>query len=380
MALVLALWAGAPAVAAEFERTFTFAAEELTVADLIGAVRVEPATGSEFKVVVRVRGKDADEKLIRFEERSGSRAQLVVRFPLDEHRDYVYPEMGPGSRSTFSTRDSKGDFVSDLLELARGERIEVRGRDWRGALELWADVSVQVPKGGAMAVALGCGEIDAQRVDGDVDLRVKSGAISGSDVDGTFRADTGSGSVNVRGVRGDVDVDTGSGSVTVAEVEAPRDVRIDTGSGSVRASNIKARTLLIDTGSGRVELGAVDVSKLNVDTGSGGVDAERLAADDATIDTGSGGVDLEIVRMGRGSYVVDTGSGGIRIALPEDISAEFDCATGSGSIVADIDGVSLSRRERRAARFTVGDGAADVRLSTGSGSIRLQQGAASARR
>jgi hypothetical protein len=63
--------------------------------------------------------------------------------------------------------------------------------------------------------------------------------------------------------------------------------------------------------------------------------------------------------------------------MPNEISADFDVETGSGSIVADLDGVSLGRRSRREARFTVGGGDARVTLSTGSGSIRLSQGAAS---
>jgi hypothetical protein len=379
-ALALALAAAGSAAAAEFERTFTFAADDLAVADLIGAARVEPSSGNDFKVTVRVRGKDADEKWIRFEERTGTHARLVVHFPLDEYRDYVYPEMSSGSRTQFSMRDGPHDLLSELLDLARGDRIEVRGRSWRGALELWADVTVQVPAGRDAAVYLGCGEVDAEGVDAGLELRVKSGAIATHDLDGQLLADTGSGSVTVRGVRGEVDIDTGSGGVTVSEVETKGDVRVDTGSGSVRASDIAARALFIDTGSGHVELSGVTVDDLTVDTGSGGVEGQDVATDDAKIDTGSGGVDLELVRMGKGRYVVDTGSGGIRMDLPRDLSAEFDCSTGSGSIVADVEGVNLSRRQRRDARFTVGSGAADVQLSTGSGSIRLHQGAATARR
>ena len=370
----------APAGAAEFERTFTFKADELTVADLIGAVKVEPTDGSDFRVVVHVRGRDADEKLIRFEERAQGRASLAIQFPVDEHRDYVYPQMGNGGRSRFSIREDRDGFLSELLDLARGDRVEVRGRGWGNALELWADVTVQVPKGRDAHVLLGCGEITAARISGELELRTRIGAVAADGVEGNVLIDTGSGSVTVRSVRGDVDVDTGSGSVTLSNVQSKADVRVDTGSGSVRARDIEARLLFIDTGSGHVDLASISVEDLEVDTGSGGVEAADLAADDVRIDTGSGGVEVELVRMSKGRYDVDTGSGGIRLALPRELSAGFDCSTGSGSIIADIEGVSLSRRERRSARFTVGGGDADFRLSTGSGSIRLQQGAATARR
>jgi lia operon protein LiaG len=379
-ALWVAAAAGGTAQAAEFERTFTFDTQDLTVADLVGAVQVEAAPGSEFRVVVRVRGADADEKHIRFQQKQGSKAELAVLFPVEEHRKYVYPEMR-GGRSQFSAHGDDHDLLSELLGLAGGDRIEVRGRPWNDALELWADVTIQVPKGRDVEVHLGCGEIDAGGVEGDVELRARSGAVSANDIDGSLLADTGSGSVTVRGVRGPVNIDTGSGGVTVADVQAKDDeVRVDTGSGSVHASDVTAQILFVDTGSGSVELSGITVDDLEVDTGSGGVDASDLSSDSVSIDTGSGGVDLDLVRLAKGRYLIDTGSGGIRVALPREISAEFECSTGSGSIVADIEGVSLSRRDRQQARFEVGSGDADIRLSTGSGSIRLQQGAATARR
>jgi DUF4097 and DUF4098 domain-containing protein YvlB len=77
--------------------------------------------------------------------------------------------------------------------------------------------------------------------------------------------------------------------------------------------------------------------------------------------------------MGQGRYVIDTGSGGIRLRLPPEVSAAFQADTGSGSISVDLDGVELGRKQRREARFTVGDGDSRVRLSTGSGSIRISQ-------
>jgi hypothetical protein len=66
--------------------------------------------------------------------------------------------------------------------------------------------------------------------------------------------------------------------------------------------------------------------------------------------------------------------------MPRDLSAVFDVQTSSGGIVADIEGVTLNRKEHNEAHFTVGGGDARVLLSTGSGSIKLAQGGGSAAR
>lgn len=375
LALVLTL-AGAAVQAEPFERTFQYSADELTVANLIGHVRVEGHAGDDFRVVVNVRGDDATTDLIRFDERSGRRAELVIQFPTDEHQKYVYPELGMGSSTISSSKHGDaGHWLDKLIEAAAGDRITVRGRSWAGGgLELWADVVVQVPHGRRTDIHLGVGTIDAADVQGDTQLRTRSGAVSAEKIEGPLLADTGSGRVDVRGVQGDVHVDTGSGRVDVADVRQARTVLIDTGSGSVDATDIACEDLRIDTGSGGVDVLDIDVKSLAIDTGSGRVSGDNVATDDLVIDTGSGGVDLALARMGGGRFQIDTGSGGIRLELPEDLSAEFDIDTGSGRIDADLEGVDLGRRSRREARFTVGGGDAQVTLSTGSGGVRLVHG------
>jgi DUF4097 and DUF4098 domain-containing protein YvlB len=383
LACVLAAGLQTPAAhAADFDRSFTFASQRLTLTNLIGSVRVEKATGNAYKIDVHVRGEDADPKWITFDEGQGSAGKLTVRFPLDEHRKYVYPKLGAGSRSTFTaSHHGSDDWFEELYDLARGDRIEVRGSGGgSNALELWADVVVQVPAGHETIVQLGIGEITAAHVAADLDLKTKAGAVQAEDIQGDLRVDTGSGGVDVKGVRGDCDIDTGSGSVDVADVTAQRLVRVDTGSGGIQVSSVTADELSLDTGSGSIDLDKITVKDLSVDTGSGGVDGSTVAADDLKIDTGSGSVDLDLVRMGHGRYTVETGSGGIRLDMPREISAVFDVETASGGIDADIDGVTLGRHDRYEAHFKVGNGDARVSLSAGSGHIRLAQGNGSAQR
>jgi len=363
----------ATAAWADFERTFSFDSEELRLANLIGAIQVKEATGKEFRVTVRVQGADASTERIQFEESGGRRSELAVLFPIDESQKYVYPAMGANSRTQFSSRHHDS-LLGQLLGLGR-DRIEVRGRSFRDALEVWADVVVEVPKGKRLAVYLGVGAMDARKLEANLELNSQSGRIDAQEIRGDLVLDTGSGSVSVATITGNVDVDTGSGGVEVSDVQDAAFVRIDTGSGSVVVERVTADRLSIDTGSGGVDVDVANVEQLGIDTGSGGVEAYEVACDNASIDTGSGSVRFELVRMGRGNYDIDTGSGGIRVHLPRQISASFQADTGSGGISVDIEGVTLTRRQQRdgEASFTVGDGESRFRLSTGSGAIRIVQ-------
>ncbi len=373
--VVGALWLACPrpGAAAALEREWSFAANHLRLANLIGMVKIESHTGSDIRVRVTLDGKDATPEQVQFEEHQGSRAEFAILFPVDEHRRFVYPALGQSSRTRFRTRDDDGSWLSEMLQ---GREIEVRGEPFRDAIEVWANVVVLLPAGKDLTILLGVGAIEATSIRGGLDLDTQSGAIVVAGLDGHLRADTGSGAVQVEDVSGDVDIDTGSGSVDVGNVRGAQRVAIDTGSGGVSARAIEARELRIDTGSGAVEVEDARTEELSVDTGSGGVRARTIEADGALIDTGSGSVTLELARMGSGRYEVSTGSGGIRLHLPRDVSAVFDVDTGSGSIEVDVEGVDLGRKPRHEARFTVGSGTSRVELSTGSGSVRIVQGRA----
>jgi len=342
----------ATAAAGEFTESFDLRADELKVINLIGEVLLEPADGDDFEVQVRVRGSDASREHIEFELDEGSDATLRVVFPLDNERRYVYPALGRGkSTLTFEHGEAgMGSWLGKVIKGLKGNKITVSGRG--KGLELWADITIRVPRGRAADVRLGVGEIEAEGITGDLVLDINSGPVSARRVTGSVLGDTGSGSVNFSDIEGDVDADTGSGEVTIARCRGDR--------------------IHADTGSGTVHVEDAECDKLHVDTGSGAVTAMRIKSDAAHIDTGSGSVKLELLRMGGGKYIVDTGSGGITLIMPEDASARVSADTGSGSIKLDMPGVEIGRKDRDELRFTVGDGEARVILDAGSGNIRIR--------
>ena len=334
LAVLLAVLPAGSVLAGEFQREFQFDAKELALSNLIAAIEIAGGSGDEFRVEVNVRGEDAEEGLLEFVTQEGSKSSLAVKYPTDKHDRYVYPPMGSSSSTSFTFKDEEdtgGSWLKQVFSGAFGDRIKVSGHG--SGLELWADITITVPKGKTLTMRNGVGQVRAENVDGDLVL------------------DTSSGSVDVEGIRGNVLVDTGSGRVTVS------DVRGD---------------LLVDTGSGKVVVNGVK-GDLNIDTGSGGVTARRIESDKARIDTGSGSVVLELDRMGSGDFLIDTGSGSVELVLPSDASARIVADTGSGGIRNHVKDARIRHLERDRLEMTVGDGSASVRLDTGSGSVTISR-------
>lgn len=336
-----------PARAAEITREFTFATRELFVGNLIGAVDVRQGTGDAFRVTVHLRGDDAKPELVEMLQENDA---LRLRFPLEKHDTYVYPAMGSGTRMTTTIHEKDPEEKSWLRRtfgFLSGKRLTVRGAG--NGLEMWADLVIEVPAGRSLTLRHGVGAIGAADLQADLDLESDLGVISVARVRGDLRADTGSGDVKVSDVVGDVDVDTGSGEVELR--------------------GCQATLAKVDTGSGHVEVAGLTCTTLSIDTGSGGVTASGVTADEARIDTGSGDVELQLDRLGTGRFTVDTGSGGVGLALPADASANIVADTGSGDIDSEVPGARFEKRDDGTRRLVLGDGAAEVLLDTGSGSV-----------
>jgi len=345
----LLIGAVASTAAAGFDKQGTLSADSLVLRNLIGEIEVLGHDGSSFEIEVRVQGGDADPERVRIEITEGRDAEWNIVFPLKESKRYVYPRMNGGSTS-FGMDD--GSWLSNLFGALSGGDVKVSGSG--SGLEIWADVTVKVPRGKRVVVNHGVGRIHATDVDADLVLDSRSGPVEVVGANGSVSVDTGSGQVSVESIRGNLQVDTGSGKVTVRDCEC--------------------QNVLVDTGSGRVELENVDGSELTVDTGSGGVRAKAIGADHVTIDTGSGSVSLQLDRMGTGRFEIDTGSGSITLQLPPDASADVEAETGSGGIKLDLAGsYDIRRQEDDEVRVVIGGGEASLVLDTGSGSIRISQ-------
>ncbi len=367
--LAAAVLVAVPALG-EFDESYRFDAESLTVSSLIGKVDIGPATGSQFEVEVSVRGADGVPGNIKLEESTrGSRARLAVEFPVDEERRYVYPGFSRRRAQLWSAQRSGSEsLLGEILRSISGRRIRIE-RTGSG-LEAWADVTIRVPEGRALKVELGAGDIDVSDVTADLDLNTRAGMAEAAGLVGDVEIGVGSGGLAVQDVRGRLVMDTGSGKARLDRFEGDV-LSIDTGSGSVTVTEVSAEEIDIDTGSGGVTVNGLEAKWLSIDTGSGNVRIESAGADAAVIDTGSGSVHLALERMGDGKFEIDTGSGGIVFLVPDDLSARFDIDIGSGGIDVEVPIAKTLHKSRGEMRFIAGDGDANVVLDTGSGSVRV---------
>lgn len=334
MILAILIAAGAAIAAAEgIQEHFTIQAGTLTLQNLAGAVRVEPADAGTFEVAVTVLGKDATPGRITFERTEGEKAKLVIKFPVEKEHRFVYPAMGSGSSTVIQMSpgpDNGWHFLEDLFGSGNGDRVRVSGSG--SGLQLWADVVVKVPKGHELDVRHGVGAIEAQGVTADLSLDSHSGPVTVRQAFGAVSIDTGSGDVHVSDVAGDVTVDTGSGDVEVEDCRAS-DLKVDTGSGSVHAVGVECDAMMIDTGSG-------DITTV-------------------------------LKRMGNGKFVFDTGSGSVDLSIPPGAAARFHADTGSGDIDVELPGIEFHKGSADDLNFRTGEGGAAVDIDTGSGAIRV---------
>jgi lia operon protein LiaG len=338
LAPALALLAASTAAVAVAEAQDTerrsLRGQSVEVQNAVGEIAVEPGSGTE--VIVEIRRAGADRSALRVET-SASGATELLRIEYPDER-IIYPRLGNRSRSSFSLDDDGW----------RGRQYEVRSSG--SGTEAWADLRILVPAGRSVRVRLGVGEVKVHNVEGDLHVSTASGRISSTDTRGRLRLSSGSGAVDARNANGDIELNTGSGSITASEMRGGS-VAMRTGSGSVTASGVESPRFTAGTGSGSMRLSGVTSERVSASTGSGGVNLELLSRFD--------------------ELRVSTGSGSVRLAVPEGTGARVEMRTGSGGISSDLPLTISGTTQRNHIRGTIGDGSANIRVTTGSGGVRL---------
>jgi DUF4097 and DUF4098 domain-containing protein YvlB len=340
-AAAFAIAVGATAAAAQQPEQHLLRGDDVAVFSIAGETRVEPGTGSDVVVEVRRGGRDG-ERLRIATGPIGRQQTLRVIAPGDR---LVYPRLGRGSRTQLRV-DEDGTF-------GRGRdgarRVTIAGSG--AGTEAYADLRILVPAGRRIAIHQGSGRVDVANVAGEIQVRSSAAGVEITGTSGSLSVKVGSGGVRIRDAVGDAEVETGAGGVAMTGLRGGR-LRVETGSGAVRGSGI--------------EFGQVDV-----DVGAGSVRLDDLRARQGVIDTGSGSVRLGLAAAMH-SLRVDTGSGAVVVELPPSAGASLDVRTGSGGIGVDLP-LGDARRARNSLSGTIGDGAGQIRIRTGSGSVRIRE-------
>jgi len=255
-------------------------------------------------------------------------------------------------KAEISVTGTLGDDV-ERLEFSAGERAEVeviykdqrKGlRDLMGnrkgehhdsvSINDGADLTIQVPRGCRLEV-----EVVAAGVD-----------VSG--LDAVIEVTSVSGDVDVRGACRRLEIDSVSGRVEVDGAGAESEVSTVSGSLRIRCDD---SDLQVDTVTGDASVDCASLRSLQTNTVNGTISMSGRPASGATIEA-------------------ESVNGSLTLAVPGDVSAAFEVTTFNG----DIENAFGQKPERtdqyvpgQELTFTNGSGAADIKLNTLNGKIRI---------
>ena len=170
------------------------------------------------------------------------------------------------------------------------------------------------------------------------------------------------------------------------EIQAPASAFLDahSGSGDITDDGV-GDTAKLSSGSGSIHATGLH-NGFTLNTGSGDIYAEQTGAGDVKAQTGSGSIELRDLhgglRAGTGSgdikvsgspadfWHLETGSGSVEF-WPGNTGFTLDASTGSGSVHTDREMLTQGSSDRHHIIGKISGGGPTVRISTGSGDVRV---------
>ena len=167
-----------------------------------------------------------------------------------------------------------------------------------------------------------------------------------------LNVDTGDGSVEAEAINGSMDIHTGDGHIRVEGAKG--DIRLRTGDGSIEGHDLDGK-LEATTGDGHVTLdGRFD--SLNIKTGDGSINARA-----------NPGSKLE------NGWSVRTGDGSVDMSLPGDLQANIEASTNDGRISLGIPLTVEGNLGSSQIHGKMNGGGQSLTIHTGDGSIHLSK-------
>jgi hypothetical protein len=230
-----------------------------------------------------------------------------------------------------------------------GDVVRARPADGAARRAVTVSYRIRVPAGTRVVATTQSGATSVNGVSQPVAVRSQSGAVMLADLGGSADVTSGSAAVSAARVQGALDVSTSSGAITGRELGGALHAR--TSSGSIDAAWKTPGRADVRTASSSIELRGV----------AGPVSAASHSGH------------ITITGSPEAPWRVTAGSGSVELAFPHRASAAIDAASRSGSVTVRGAGVQ-GTTGKRAVRGTIGAGGAVVRITSGSGSIRIDVG------
>ena len=113
--------------------------------------------------------------------------------------------------------------------------------------------SIRLDRTGPLTVSTGIGEIIADRVAGDADLKTGSGQVRIGSVDGATIVRSGNGDTRIGEVGGDLRVKTANGEIVIGQARAS--VVAKSANGRIRIGDVVRGAVVMETAAGEIEVG-----------------------------------------------------------------------------------------------------------------------------
>lgn len=142
---------------------------------------------------------------------------------------------------------------------------------------------------------------------------------------------THSGSLTVSGTLTKLDAATGFGEVTAERIDG--NVNVRAGKGDIRLGRVAGR-LRAQNGSGELEIASIEGEGAKLASGQGDV---WLGAVRADVHARAGTGNVAVAEAGSGRVDLVTGSGDVSVAIRSGVAAELDLHSGSGRARSELD-------------------------------------------
>lgn len=328
------------------------------IRNLAGSIHVVQGDGEA--VVVRATIHATSPELasrIRLEESPGDEGArvLTVKYPLDEHRNYMYPR-GSDVDSEWLKLLGAGNNMGSTYD---GERVKV---STSSGLLLYADLEIALPRHDVRGTISNLvGDVTAEDLRGDLSLETTSGAVkidgargaisaqasfgdvSASRVEGSFTGKTTNGSIGLDDFRGDaIDCTSMLGDIEAERLEADK-VTASSRSGTIRISGKAARIVKAQTARGDISTKADLVEEFDVGTASGRI---------------------QLFAPGRHLNLVDAGTavGDVELAMGEESGFDLRMNVPEERVEMRYDGVEKVEEEGRLVGYRRGDGRTKIKV------------------
>jgi DUF4097 and DUF4098 domain-containing protein YvlB len=206
---------------------------------------------------------------------------------------------------------------------------------------------------GDLEVNSGGGDLKCERVRGDCSLSTAAGNIRVGEVGGDLQCGTAGGYITVKSVRGDAELQTAGGYVDVGN--AGGDVQVETAGGAIHVNNA-AGSVTAGTGGGSITVGKAGgtvtihemagpvqigaAAAVRCESGSGGVRVSNIAGP-MRVTTAIGSIIASLLAGARfRDSFLETGNGDVTVLIPSNLGVTIRAATDRGRVVSDFPGLA----------------------------------------